>query len=101
MLSRLSFHPVGVINKPSYRIGDRVSLSADLRGAQFDDFWGREEPDRTHPHDERKELSRTPAIRQAAVVLCLFDLSNLVLIGGLNRFELRSNPTTFKNIPTR
>ena len=61
-LSRLSSPSFGAINEQLYRLGDRASLSADLSGAQFGDFWGREEPDRTHPHDERKELSRTPAI---------------------------------------
>ena len=53
---------VGAINEQLYRLGDRASLSADLIGVQFGDFWGREEPYRTHPHYERKELSRTPAI---------------------------------------
>ena len=61
-LSRLSSLSFGAINEQLYRLGDRASLSADLSGVQFGDFWGREEPYRTHPHYERKELSRTPAI---------------------------------------
>ena len=61
-LSRISSPSFGAINEQLYRLGDRASLSTDLSGAQCGDFWGREEPYRTHPHDECKELSRTPAI---------------------------------------
>ena len=47
----------------------------------------------------RMSARSLPLIRHTTFALCLFDGSDLALIGGLNHFQARSHPTALKDVP--